>query len=262
MRRSGIDGEGVAWAVGAFVASLLIGLLVEPFRATIGLENVVILYLLVVVAAAGIGGRAAGMVAALSAALSYDYFLTTPYHTLVIDTLAQVVTVALLVTTGIVVSIGGRVRRRSTAVAEAHAKVIRLLHRVTETAAAGGAVDRVAAEGLHRLLDARRVSILRRSPDGFAVTVDVGETHLPIDLEALTHLDREGRIPLGHYRVLDGTMLLPREGVALDLVARQRPAGYLVIIPGRDTPADRTTRLAMAAMANELAIVATEQPQR
>jgi K+-sensing histidine kinase KdpD len=262
MRRSGIDGEGVAWAVGAFVASLLIGLLVEPFRATIGLENVVILYLLVVVAAAGIGGRAAGMVAALSAALSYDYFLTTPYHTLVIDTLAQVVTVALLVTTGIVVSIGGRVRRRSAAVAEAHAEVIRLLHRVTETAAGGGAVDRVAAEGLHRLLDARRVSILRRSPDGFEVTVDVGDTHLPIDLEALTHLDREGRIPLGHHRVLDGTMVLPREGVALDLVARQRPVGYLVIIPGRDVPADRTTRLAVAAMANELAIVATEQPQR
>jgi K+-sensing histidine kinase KdpD len=263
MRRSGIDGEGVAWAVGAFAASLLIGLLVEPFRATIGLENVVILYLLVVVAAAGIGGRAAGMVAALSAALAYDYFLTTPYHTLVIDTLAQVVTVALLVTTGILVSIGGRVRRRSAAVAEAHAEVIRLLHRVTETAATGGdAVDRVAAEGLHRLLDARRVSILRRSPDGFAASVDVGDTHLPIDLEALTHLDREGRIPLGHHRVLDGTMVLPREGVALDLVARQRPVGYLVIIPGRDVPADRTTRLAVAAMANELAIVATEQPQR
>jgi K+-sensing histidine kinase KdpD len=263
MRRSGIDGEGVAWAVGAFAASLLIGLLVEPFRATIGLENVVILYLLVVVAAAGIGGRAAGMVAALSAALAYDYFLTTPYHTLVIDTLAQVVTVALLVATGIVVSVGGRVRRRSAAVAQAHAKVIRLLHRVTETAAAGGsAVDRVTAEGLHRLLDARRVSVLRRSPDGFAVTVDVGETHLPIDVEALTHLDREGRIPPGHHRVLDGTMVLPREGVALDLVARQQPVGYLVIIPGRDTPADRTTRLAVAAMANELAIAATEQPQR
>lgn len=262
MRRSDIDGEGVAWAVGAFVASLLIGLLVEPFRATIGLENVVILYLLVVVAAAGIGGRAAGIVAAISAALSYDYFLTTPYHTLVIDTLAQIVTVALLIAAGIVVSIGGRVRRRSAAVAEAHARVIRLLHQVTETAAGGGAVDRVAAEGLHGLLDARRVSILRRSPDGFTVTVDVGDTHLPIDLEALTHLDREGRIPLGHYRVLDGTMVLPPEGVALDLVARQRPVGYLVIIPGRDVLADRATRLAVAAMANELAIVASEQPQR
>ena len=62
-RRASIDGEGVVWAVGAFVASLLIGLLVEPFRGRIGLENVVILYLLVVVAAAAVGGRAAGIAA-------------------------------------------------------------------------------------------------------------------------------------------------------------------------------------------------------
>jgi K+-sensing histidine kinase KdpD len=261
-RPTGIDGEGVAWAVGAFVASLLIGLLVEPFRGAVGLENVVILYLLVVVAAAGIGGRAAGIVAAVSAALAYDFFLTTPYHTLVIDSLAQVITVGLLLATGIVVSIGGRVRRRSAAAAEAHADAIRLLHRATEAAAAGGAVDRVAAEGLQRLLGAHRVSILRRSPAGFTVTVDVGDTRSPLDLEAVTHLDREGRIPPGHHRVLDGTMVLPPEGVVLDLVARQQPVGYLVVIPGRDVPADRTTRLAMAAMANQLAIAATERSQR
>jgi K+-sensing histidine kinase KdpD len=260
-RRTSLDGEGVAWAVGAFVASLLIGLLVEPFRGTIGLENVVICYLLVVVAAAAIGGRAAGIVAAVSAALAYDFFLTTPYHTLVIDKLAQVITVVLLVATGIVVSIGGRIRRRSAAAAEAHAHAIRVLHRVTETAAAGGPVDRVAAEGLRELLGARRVSVLRRSPAGFAVTVDVGETRSPLDVEALTHLDREGRIPPGHHRVLDGVMVLPLEGVAIDLVAHQQPVGYLVVIPGRDVPADRTTRLAVAAMANELAVAATEQSQ-
>ena len=258
MRSTGIDGRGAAWAVGAFVASLLIGLIIEPSRDTIGLENVVILYLLVVVAAAAIGGRAAGMAAAVSAALAYDYFLTSPYHTLVIDSLAQVITVGLLVATGIVVSIGGRVRRRSAAAAEAHADAIRLLHRVTETAAAGGAVDRVATEGLQRLLGARRVSVLRRSPAGFAVTMDVGDIQKMLDLEALTHLDREGRIPAGHHRVLDGTMVLPLEGVALDLVAHQQPVGYLVIIPGPDVPADRTIRLAVAAMANELAIAATE----
>ena len=76
--RAGPDGEGVVWAVGAFVASLLIGLLVEPFRGTIGLENVVILYLLVVIAAAALGGRAAGIAAAVSAALAYDFFLAHP----------------------------------------------------------------------------------------------------------------------------------------------------------------------------------------
>jgi K+-sensing histidine kinase KdpD len=253
-QRTSLDGEGVVWAVGAFVASLLIGLLVEPFRGTIGLENVVILYLLVVVAAAAIGGRAAGIVAAVSAALAYDFFLTSPYHTLAIDSLAQVITVVLLLATGVVVSIGGRVRRRSAAAAEAHADAIRLLHQLTETAAAG--------EGLRELLGARRVSVLHRSPAGFAVTVDIGETHAPLDLEALTHLDREGRIPSGHHRVLDGFMVLPLEGVAIDLVARQQPVGYLVVIPGHDVAADRTTRLAVAAMANQVAVAATERSQR
>jgi K+-sensing histidine kinase KdpD len=261
-RRSSLDGEGVVWAVGAFVASLLIGLLVEPFRGTIGLENVVILYLLVVVAAAAVGGRAAGIAAAISAALAYDFFVTTPYHTLAIDSLAQVITVVLLVATGVVVSIGGRVRRRSAAAAEAHADAIRLLHQLAASAAAGGAVDRVAAEGLQELLGARRVSILRRSPAGFAVTVDVGETQAPLDLEALTHLDREGRIPSGHHRVLDGTMVLPPEGIAIDLAAHHQPVGYLVVIPGRDVPADRITRLAVAAMANQVAVAASERSQR
>jgi hypothetical protein len=94
------------------------------------------------------------------------------------------------------------------------------------------------------------------------VAVDIGETRSPLDLEAVTHLDHEGRIPPGHHRVLDGTMVLPLEGVAIDLVARQQPVGYLVVLPGGDVPADRTVRLAVAAMANEVAIAATEQHQR
>jgi hypothetical protein len=78
----------------------------------------------------------------------------------------------------------------------------------------------------------------------------------------LTQLDREGRIPPGHHRILDGVMVLPLDGVALDLVARQQPVGYLVVIPGGDVPADRTIRLAVAAMANEVAVAAAGQPQR
>jgi K+-sensing histidine kinase KdpD len=260
MRRSDIDGEGVAWALGALVASLLVGVVVEPFRDTIGLENVVIIYLLVVVAAAAIGGRAAGMVAALSAALSYDFFLTRPYHSLRIDSRAQVITVVLLVATGIVVSIGGRVRRQSAVRANDHVNAIRLLHQVTEMAATGAAVDRVTAEGLHQLLGARRVSVLRRSSGGLVVTADVGATGTPIELDELPHLDRDGRIPPGRRRVVGGTMVLPNQGVVLDLVAGRRPVGSLVIIPGQDAPADRTTRLAVAAMANELAIAGTHQP--
>lgn len=63
-RWAGIDGEGVAWSAGAFAASLLTGVVIERYRSTVGLENVTLVYLLIVVVAAGIGGRTAGLVAA------------------------------------------------------------------------------------------------------------------------------------------------------------------------------------------------------
>ena len=132
-----IDGEGVAWAAAGFVASLLIGVVIEPFRGTVGLENVTLGYLLVVVVTAAVGGRAAGLISALSAALSYDFFLTTPYHSLRIDSVAQVITVALLFGTGIVVSLAGRARRRRNVAADTQAGIIRLLNTITSAAAAG-----------------------------------------------------------------------------------------------------------------------------
>ena len=69
-----IDGEGVAWAAAGFIASLLIGVVIEPFRGTVGLENVTLGYLLVVVATAAVGGRAAGLISALSAAVKNRRF--------------------------------------------------------------------------------------------------------------------------------------------------------------------------------------------
>src|SRR4029450_5264829 len=145
-----IDGEGVAWAAAGFVASLLIGVAIEPFRSTVGLENVALGYLLVVVVAAAVGGRAAGLISALSAALSYDFFLTTPYHSLRIDSVAQGVTGLLLFGTrlraalgirlrlcfggALVPSLAGRARRRRMAEADAQAGILQLLNTVTRAA--------------------------------------------------------------------------------------------------------------------------------
>ena len=189
-----IDGEGVAWAAAGFVASLLIGVAIEPFRSTVGLENVALGYLLVVVVAAAVGGRAAGLISALSAALSYDFFLTTPYHSLRIDSVAQVITVALLFGTGLVASLAGRARRRQTVEADTQAGIIRLLNTITRATAAGESSDRLAAEGIYTLLDARRVVIRRGLPDHEVVVADVGEPEAPLDADGLTQLDAEGHI--------------------------------------------------------------------
>ena len=253
-----VDGEGVAWAAAGFVASLLIGVMVEPFRNTVGLENVALGYLLVVVVTAAVGGRAAGLISALSAALSYDFFLTTPYHSLRIDSVAQVITVALLFGTGLVASLAGRARRRQTVEADTQAGVIRLLNAITRAAAAGENSDHLAAEGILTLLDARRVVIRRGGPDNEVVVADIGEPDAPLDLGSLTQLDAEGHLLDGRGRLPPGGSVVrwirPQQGAVLQLVRHRQPVGRLLMVfrQGHWMPPD--IRLALATVAHALAM--------
>jgi hypothetical protein len=252
-----IDGEGVAWAIAGFVASLVIGAVVEPFRDTVGLENVALGYLLVVVVAADVGGRTAGLVSALSAALSYDFFLTTPYHSLRIDSAAQVITVTLLFGTGLVASLAGRARRRRTAEAEIQAGIIQLLNTITRAASAGEDTDQVAADALAVLLDARRVVIRRGDPDHEVVVADVGEPEAPFDMDHLTHLDADGHIlPAG--RRWSPTAPVVRwvsapEGAVRELVRQGRPVGRLIVTFSQGRWLPPVIRLALATVAAALA---------
>jgi len=194
-----VDGEGVVWGGIGFAASLIVGVALSPFRSSIGLENVVIVYLAVVALTAAIGGRAAGLVSELSAALSYNFFFTTPYYTLRIDSAGQVITVVLLFTGGLLASLGGRAGRRASVQAREEADAIRLLHAVTLAAASGQGPDRVAAEGLLELLGARSVQVVRAGRDGDRVVATAGEPAAPLDLDDLPHLDQDGRIPPGIF---------------------------------------------------------------
>jgi K+-sensing histidine kinase KdpD len=248
-----IDGEGVVWGGAGFAASLIVGVALSPFRSSLGLENVVIVYLAVVAVAAAIGGRAAGLVSSLSAALSYNFFFTTPYYTLRIDSGSQVITVILLFAGGLLASLGGRAGRRAGAQAREEGDAIRLLHAVTLAAASGQGPDRVAATGLLALLEARSVQVVRADRDGDRVVAAAGEQASPLDLAALPHLDQDGHIPSGHLRSVGGTLVLPAEGTAIDLVRDGRRVGTLVILPAADHPLLRTTRTAIAAIAHALA---------
>jgi Domain of unknown function (DUF4118) len=251
-----IDGEGVAWAGAGFVASLLIGAVVEPFRGTVGLENVALGYLLVVVVAAAVGGRAAGLISALSAALSYDFFLTTPYHSLRIDSVAQVITVALLFGTGLVASLAGRARRRQTVEAETQAGIIHLLNTITRAAADGEHTDRIAAEGLYTVLDARRVVIRRGDPDNEVVVADIGGSEARLDVGRLTHLDADGHIIDGRLRAPRGPMVRwvrPSQGAVLELVHHRRAVGRLIVTFRQGEWMPPILRLALATVAHALA---------
>jgi K+-sensing histidine kinase KdpD len=256
-RDTEIDGEGAFWAVAGFVASVVVGVVLRPLRESAGLENVVVVYVIVVALTAAIGGRMAGLASSLSAALAYNYFFTTPYQTLRIDSWEQVATVVLLFVAGLIASLGGRVGRRASVEAREEAAALQLLNAVNLAAARGDRdADRVAAEGLRALLEARAVFVVRDEPGGERVVAEAGMHDGLPELAALPHLDEEGRIPTGHRRSVGGVLVLPAEGVVVDLVRHGRRTGSLVVIPQADHPLLRATRVSIAATAHALAIVA------
>ena len=126
-RYTEIDGEGAFWAVAGFVASVVVGVALRPLRESAGLENVVVVYVIVVALTAAVGGRMAGLASSLSAALAYNYFFTTPYQTLRIDSWEQVTTVVLLFVAGLIASLGGRASRRASVEAREEEAALRLL---------------------------------------------------------------------------------------------------------------------------------------
>jgi K+-sensing histidine kinase KdpD len=249
-----INGEGAFWAVAGFAASVLIGVALRPLRESAGLENVVVVYVIVVALAAAVGGRAAGLATSLSAALAYNWFFTTPYGTLRIDSAEQVATVLLLLLAGLLASLGGRATRKARVEAREEADVLQVLTAVNLAAARTGLeADRVAADALRDLLDARAVRVVREGPDGDLVVAQAGQVDVDLDLDRLPHLDEEGRIPSGHRRSVGGTLVLPAEGAVVDLVRGSRRIGALVIVPAEDRPILRTTRQGIAATAHALA---------
>jgi K+-sensing histidine kinase KdpD len=91
--------------VGAAAAAPLIACAVlSTFRDSVANTNAALGLVLIVVAAAATGIRAAGLVAALSSAAWFDFFLTVPVHQFAITDRADVETAVLLVLVGAAVA--------------------------------------------------------------------------------------------------------------------------------------------------------------
>lgn len=86
--------------VGAVVAPLVAAAVMSVFRDQLENTNAALVLVLIVVAAASTGIRSAGIVAALSSAVWFDFFLTAPYLRLTITDRADVETTVLLVLVG------------------------------------------------------------------------------------------------------------------------------------------------------------------
>src|SRR4051812_2928890 len=123
-----VVGVPAAIGVGAFLAM---------FRSVFDSTNAALVLMIVVVAVAALGGRAAGIVTSLAAVASFDFFHTKPYLSLAIDSRDDVETTVLLLMAAVLVgtiAAHGRSARRREGSANAE---IRRIHRVAEAAASG-----------------------------------------------------------------------------------------------------------------------------
>jgi K+-sensing histidine kinase KdpD len=105
------DQPGLVASIGS-LGILFLSMFLVPLRDFLGAANVAIILLVAVQVLALLGGRQGGIIGAVVAALSFDFFFTEPYLQLVISDRHDIITAVLLLATGIATSELGSLRVR------------------------------------------------------------------------------------------------------------------------------------------------------
>jgi hypothetical protein len=212
----------------ALTAPLAVAAILLPFRASWSNTNVALLLVVVVVGVAVAGNRVAGGLAAVVAAVWFDFFFTVPYYRLTIRSRADVTTAVLLLFTGLVVSQLAARARRLRVVAVTDAGYLAQIHE-TASLAKSATVPEVVVnhvrEQLTALLDLDGArfeygALLghqpRLEPDG---SVRVGHSRWDVQLSGLPAEEIELRT-FGHGQYYGRFMLKARPGSRPSLQAR------------------------------------------
>jgi K+-sensing histidine kinase KdpD len=142
----------------AVAAPLLLTVVLVPFRTGFPNTDAALALILVVVAVAANGYRLAGVLAAISAAVWFDFFLTRPYEHFTITRTSDIETTVLILLIGIAVTELAVWGRRQHLAASRRAGYLDGINAAAEAVAAGGSplalVDQVSDQ-LIRLLSLR-----------------------------------------------------------------------------------------------------------
>jgi K+-sensing histidine kinase KdpD len=212
----------------ALAAPVAAAAILLPFRATWSNTNVAMLLVVVVVGVAAIGNRVAGAVAAVSAAVWFDFFFTVPYYRFTIRGSADLTTAVLLLAVGVAVSQLAARARRLQVIAITDAGYLAQIHQtasLTQTARSPDAVADHVREQLIGLLDLESCrfeygSLLghppRLEPDGTVIT---GHSKRDVENSGLPGEEIELRT-FGNGQYYGRFMMKPKPGSKPSLQAR------------------------------------------
>ena len=227
------DRAAVAAAV---TVPLALAALLLPWRGSWPNTNVALLLVVAVVAVACLGNRVAGALAAVSAAVWFDFFYTLPYDRLTISHSADVTTFVLLLAVGVTVSQLASWARRLKAVTVADAGYFaRIVESAALTQAAGTPHDVVEHVRKHL------ISVLDLRDCRFEYGRLLGQPpRLEPDGSVLTRY--------GHWPVDESG--LPPDEVELRTFSNGEYCGRFMMTPNSGSKPSRRARLVAVALAD------------
>jgi uncharacterized protein DUF4118 len=235
----------VGMAVGA-LGSVAAAAALVAVRGEVPNADVALVLVVFVVLGAALGGRGAGVVSALVAALSFNFFHTEPYNTLRVASADDIETTALLVVVGLAVGeITVRARRVSTLRDDDWIQM-RRLQRVAELASRGHEPDDLLLVVTAELIDMLRLQDCPYEPAPFR--------------SVLPRLERSGHVTTIEHRYIDNGFELPRYGVELSVVGNGGIIGRFVLAPTPGTAVSRERRILALALADQLGAVLAKEP--
>jgi len=241
--------RGLDWAAPGYVIGglgpILVAALLVPLRQEIAAANLALVLVIVVVLAAAVGGRGAGAVGAVIAAVSFDFFLVEPYLSMHIESADDLETTVLLLVIGLIVGEIVVRARRTRQVARRGSEDIARLHQVSELAATGASSDEVIMTVTAALRDVLglRDCFFERGPS----------------IRPLPRLERNGAITGAHERrFVSGELSLPAES-ELVVLARGRQVGRFVLVADARAGVSIESRTVAIALSDQVgAVVAVD----
>ena len=209
-------------AAAAVVPLVACGIL-ALFRDSVANTNAALGLVLLVVAAASTGMRLAGIVAALSSAAGFDYFLTEPYNTLSISDRGDIETAVLLLLVGAAVTEVALWGRREQARASKEQGYLDGVSSTAATVAAGRSSSRELIDQVCRQIveilqidgcsfdPGTRSGLPTLDPGGIVVqhgrTINVARQGLPVDSK-IALIVRSGGVSYGHLLLTASTRVV------------------------------------------------------
>jgi len=220
----------------AIAAPLAAAAILLPWRSSWSNTNVALLLVVVVVAVSAIGNRVAGALAAVGAAVWFDFFFTVPYERFTISHSADLTTFVLLLVVGVAVSQLAARARHLKVITITDANYLAQIHEAAALAQSARSPDAVVERVRGQLIEVLGLSDCR-----FEYGVLLG--HPPRLEHDGTVMTRNGRWPVD----VSG---LPAEEVELRTFGNGQYYGRFMMTPKADAKPSLQARLVAVTLAD------------